>query len=123
MQTNTRARRNLLATSTPTASKPTHTPEQLAEIKQLTTQKSEQLKAATALIGASLPHLAVPHIQAAILTTAQLTAIKNFTTPPESLEDLSKEPHKTFLPEELQKFITSDSPSPEEIETIIAQIH
>ncbi len=98
MQTNTRARRNLLATGQPTASKPTLSPEQRAQLDAFTARKAEQLKAATVLIDAGLHAMAPEHLRAAALATAAATAVENFTTPATEIGQLETEPHHSFLP-------------------------
>jgi hypothetical protein len=105
MQTNTRARRNLLAAGEKTATKPTLTAEQLAQIETHRTTLTEQRKAATALIAADLPHLSTSHLKSALLASAQITAIENFTTPAEKFEQLTNEPHLSCLPDEAHPFL------------------
>ncbi len=105
MQSNTRARRNLLASDEKTATKATLTPEQRAQIKAHQSTLAEQNKAATALLAADLPHLATPHLKAALLATAQITAIENFTTPAEKFAQLHEPAHHSFLPPAAHPFL------------------
>ncbi|MCP5537889.1 MAG: DEAD/DEAH box helicase [Akkermansiaceae bacterium] len=115
LQTNTRARRNLLEPD-PEKPAPTHTPEQLAEIKRHQHQKQEQLTAANALTAAQLPHLATPHLKNAILHHSQLTALQTHQTPPETLADLREVPHKSLLPENILTMLEKEILTSEEKE-------
>ena len=119
MQTSTRARRNLLAPGTATDTKPSHTPEQLAQLKSLTAKKDEELKAATVLIGAGLHTMAPAHLLVATLANAQILAINHFTTPPDTLEQLNEEPHKTHCPPPIHEALANLSPNdPKSITTL-----
>lgn len=119
MQTNTRARRNLLAPTSATDTKPKHSPEQLAQLKAFTAKKEEELKAATVLIGANLHAMAPDHLLAAALASAQITAIEHFTSPPKTLDQINEEPHKTHVPEALSAALANFSPNdPKSITTL-----
>lgn len=122
LQTNTRARRNLLAPTSPEKKKPTLTDEQLTQIKTLTGQKEEQQAAANALISAKLPHLAAPHLKAALLHHTQITAIQNHQTPPVNIEDLQSPPHDLFLPDQIRALLVKDSWDADEIDFVHQQM-
>jgi superfamily II DNA/RNA helicase len=123
MQTNTRARRNLIAPSTNTNTKPTHTPEQLAQLKSFTAKKEEEIKAATVLIDAGLHTMAPDHLLTATLAYAQVCAIENFTTPPKALEQLSEEPYKTHTPPPVVEALKTFSPNdPKSISSLLSAL-
>jgi len=123
MQTNTRARRNLLNQGKSTASSPIHTPEQLAQIDGFTATRDEQLKAATVLIAANLHSMAPSHLQAALLATTQAEAVRQFTTPAETFTQITEEPHLSFLPEATHEHLKSiDTQSPNELEAILSSL-
>jgi len=105
MQTNTRARRNLLDPKSATSSKPTHTPEQLVQIKAFISTKDEQLKAATVLMDAGLHTMATTHLLESLLAATQAEAVRQFTTPAKTLDELTEEPHLSFLPDGCECFL------------------
>lgn len=117
VQTNTRARRNLLESTTP-ARKKSLTPEQEEQIKTLTESKTEQQTAAQALLTAKLPHLATPHLQKALLHHIQIQAIQQNQTPPETLEDLTQPPHHQLLPGDVLALLQKDALAPEDLATL-----
>lgn len=119
MQTNTRARRNLLEPDSTPHSKPTHSPEELAQIKAFIDIKGAQLKAATVLMDAGLHAIATSHLLESLLATAQAEAVRQFTTPAKTLEELTEEPHLSLLPEPIREFAKRiDVLTKEEITTL-----
>jgi len=105
MQTNTRARRNLLDPGAATDTKPVLTPEQVAEIEALSAKRDEQLQAADLLHGSGLVALVPDHLLAAFLATAGIASIRAFSSPPGSLDEIAREPHRSHLPESLHPWL------------------
>ncbi len=105
MQTNTRARRNLLDPAAAASSRPVLAPGQQAEVEALTAKRHEQLQAAGLLLDSGLVALVPGHLAEAFLATARIASIRNFTTPPESLAEAAAEPHRSHLPESLQPWL------------------
>ncbi len=60
------------------------------------------------------------HLQSALLASAQVEAVRQFTTPAEDFEHLTEETHRSFLPEATHDYIDSaDEQSPNDLETIV----
>lgn len=121
LQSNTRARRNLLEAASSGPKPPSLNPEQEAQLKKLQSSKQEQLTAAKALLDAKLPHLATPHLQNTVLHQAQITAIQTQQTPPESLDDLETRPHASLVPETLSPFLEKHALTSEEAELFLKE--
>lgn len=118
VQTNTRARRDLLAPLSQ-KTKTNLTSEQEVQIKKLTQQKSEQHAAAKALLAAQLPHLAIPHLKNALLHHTQIKAIQQNQTRPDSISELIHPPHQQLLPDEFATFLHQETLSHEALQTLV----
>ena len=105
MQTNTRARRNLLDSEAPTDSKPTLSTEQRAQLQAFRARRAEQLKAATVLLDAGLHAMAPEHLREAALAAASAAAIESCTTPPTEIEQLKEDPHRSLLPPDVHPLL------------------
>ena len=80
-------------------------PNRTAEIEALTGKRDEQLKAASLLLDSGLASMVSSHLTEAFLATARIASIRSFSTPPESLEEVDHEPHRSHLPKALHLWL------------------
>ena len=121
MQTNTRARRNLLE-SPKTKSKPNYTSEQLEAIANYQAAIKQHLAPAEVLIASQLHEHALPHLQEALLAQTQSLAIKAHQTPPITVQDLQTQPHLGLVPESLRPFLTQPHQDTAAIESLLTHL-